>query len=160
MILRRAFYWWQFPAALVLPAWLLVGWGIFGSGGWSFLGLIILCPVLFIALIAVALIIFARSGVRSARAVSWRDVGLLAAWHASIVAFGFFTPASGWVAVAGILLGLAAFWITLGELFSDTSRRIQATFEAYEQAARPQEVRQPPADGGEYIVIEESHKQS
>jgi hypothetical protein len=158
MILRRAFYRWQFLAAVILPAWVLIGWGIFGSGGWTFLGLLILCPVLFVALGAVAGIIFARGSVRADRAVSWRDVALLAAWHAAIVGFGFFGPATGWFAVLGILIGLAALWTSVWELITETSRRLKETLDAYQQAANPQQVRSPRdgfEDGGEFIVIEE-----
>ena len=64
-------------------------------------GLLILCPILFVAMLAVGGIIVARRSVRETRAVSWYDVGLLAAWHASIVAFGCFIPGSpSWIAVA------------------------------------------------------------
>ena len=159
MILRRAFYWWLFPSAVILPAWLLIGWAIFGSGGWAFLGLLIACPILFIAMLAVGGIISARKSVRDARAVSWYDVGLLAAWHIAIIAFGFFvTGASSWIAVIGILLGLATFWVSLWELLVETRERVQVTFDAYERAAQPDQVRRPDpgfVDGGEYIVIEE-----
>ena len=159
MILRRAFYWWLFPSAVVLPAWLLIGWAIYGNGGWSFLGLLIACPILFIAMLAIGGIISARKSVRDARAVSWYDVGLLAAWHVSIIVFGFYIPgASGWIAVLGILLGLATFWVSLWQLLVETRARVQLTFDAYERAAQPDQMRPPQAgavDGGEYIVIEE-----
>jgi hypothetical protein len=159
VILRRAFYWWLFPSAVVLPAWLLIGWAIFGGGGWTFLGLLIACPVLFIAMLAIGGIVYARGSVREHRAVSWYDVGLLAAWHASIIAFGCFIPgAAGWIAVLGILLGLAMFWVSLWELLAETRARVQLTFDAYERAAGGGGVGGRDAgsvDGGEYIVIEE-----
>ncbi|NEN06686.1 hypothetical protein G3T36_12490 [Diaminobutyricibacter tongyongensis] len=159
MILRRAFYWWLFPSAVILPAWLLVGWAIFGGGGWTFLGLLIACPVLFIAMLVIGGIVRARRSVRDAKAVSWYDVGLLAAWHLSIIAFGFFIAGvSGWIAVLGILLGLATFWVSLWELLVETRERVQQTFDAYERAAQPGAMGRPDpgvVDGGEYIVIEE-----
>lgn len=159
MILRKAFYWWLFPSAVILPVWLLIGWAIFGSGGWSFIGLLILCPVLFIAMLAIGGIIMARKTVRDTRAVSWWDVGLIGAWHASIVAFGCFIPGvMSWLAVLGILLGLAAFWVSLWQLVTEARMRVQQTFEAYERAAQPQQVRRPEAlfeEGSEVIVIEE-----
>lgn len=159
MFIRKAFYRWLFPSAVVLPVWLLIGWAIFHPTGWAFVGLLVLCPILFLALLAVGGIISARKTVRDAKAVSWYDVGLLAAWHATIVVFGCFLPgATGWLAVLGILLGLAAFWVSLWELVTEARMRVKQTFEAYERAAQQQQVNRPPAgftDGGEFIVIEE-----
>ncbi len=159
MILRRAFFWWLFPSAVILPAWLLIGWAAFGGGGWAFLGLLIACPILFIAMLAIGGIIRARGSVREQRAVSWTDVGLLAAWHIAIIAFGFYIPGvSGWIAVLGILVGLATFWVSLWELLTETRVRVQMTFDAYERAAQQQQFGRPDpgsVDGGEYIVIEE-----
>lgn len=157
MILRRPFYWWLFPSAVILPAWLLIGFAIFGSGGWTFLGLLIACPILFIAMLAIGGIIYARRSVRDAKAVSWYDVGLLAAWHASIVAFGCFIPgATGWIAVLSVLLGLATFWVSLWELLAETRARVQLTFDAYERAAQSDA---GIVEGGEYIVIEERREE-
>lgn len=160
VIIRKAFYWWLFPSAVVLPAWLLVGWAAFNQGsGWSFLGLLVLCPILFVAMLVVGGIVMARRRVREQRAVSWRDVGLLAAWHLSIIGFGFFVPgATGWFAVLGILLFVATFWVTVWELLRETRERVQLTFEAYQRAAQPRQVPNPAGasvDDGEYIVIEE-----
>lgn len=160
VIIRKAFYWWLFPSAVVLPAWLLVGWAAFSKGsGWSFLGLLLLCPILFVAMLVVDGIVMARRSVRERRAVSWYDVGLFAAWHVAIIAFGFFPPgATGWLAVIGILLFVAIFWVVLWELLTETRARVQQTFDAYQRAAQPREVPKPEGDvvdGGEYIVIEE-----
>lgn len=136
MIIRKAFYWWLFPAAVILPVWLLIGWAVFGSGGWTLLGLLILCPVIFLSQLAVAGIIVARRSVRESRAVSWYDVAFLTAWHAAIVAFGCFVPgATSFYAVMGIILALVAFWVSLGELVAETRTRVRRTFEAYERVA-------------------------
>ncbi len=159
MFIRKAFYWWLFPSAVVLPAWLLIGWAAFSQGsGWSFLGLLVLCPILFIAMLVVSGIAMARRSVRQRRAVSWWDVLVFGLWHLSIIGFGFFVPvATGWFAVLGILLFIAAFWVVMWELLTETRTRVQATFAAYERAARPQVPAEPavPVDDGEYIVIEE-----
>jgi hypothetical protein len=96
--------------------------------------------------------------VRDDRAVSWTDVGLLAVWQIAIIAFGFYIPGvSSWIAVLGILIGLATFWITLWELLVETRARVQVTFDAYERAAQQQfgSADTTAVDGGEYIVIEE-----
>ena len=162
MIIRKAFSWWLFPAAVVLPVWLLIGWAAFSRGsGWTFFGLLILCPVLFVAMLVIAGLIVARGSVRRERAVSWYDVGLLAPWHASIIAFGFYPPGvTPWLAVLGVLLFVATFWVVLWELVTETRARVQRTFDAYQRAAQPQ---MPPAtdefaDDAEVIVIEERHE--
>ena len=161
MIIRKAFYWWLFPSAVVLPVWLLIGWAAFSQGsGWSFLGLLILCPILFLAQLAVSGITVARRSARDVRAVSWRDVALLTGWHASVIAFGFFPAgASGWLAVLAVVFFLGTFWLVLWELVTDMRARVQETFAAYERAAQPQQVRrpEPPLDSVEYIVVEERH---
>ncbi|ODA89915.1 hypothetical protein ATY41_11745 [Leifsonia xyli subsp. xyli] len=160
MIIRKAFYWWLFPSAVVLPTWLLVGWAAFHTGsGWSFLGLLLLCPLLFLALLAIGGMLAARKSVRAARAVSWYDVGLLASWNAALVAFGFFPgAAAGWLAVAGVLLFLGLFWLGLWELVAELRGRVGETSAASERAAQPQRVRRDPgmsAGDAEVIVIEE-----
>lgn len=161
MIIRKAFYWWLFPSAVVLPVWLLIGWAAFSQGsGWSFVGLLILSPILFLAQLAVGGIIVARRSAREPRAVSWPDVALLTAWHAAVIAFGLFPAgASGWLAVAAVIFFLGTFWLVLWELVTDMRARVQQTFEAYERAAQPQQVRRPDVaqDSVEYIVVEERH---
>lgn len=160
VIIRKAFYWWLLPSAVVLPVWLLIGWAAFHEGsGWSFLGLLMLCPALFLALLAIGGILIARRSVREAKAVSWYDVGLLACWHVSVIAFGFFPAgATAWLAVAGVLFFLAAFWVGLWELVTEMRLRVSQTYAAYEQAAQPQQVRRPEgtfAQDAEVIVVEE-----
>ncbi|WP_025157462.1 hypothetical protein [Leifsonia aquatica] len=161
MIIRKAFYWWLFPSAVVLPVWLLIGWAAFSAGsGWSFVGLLILCPVLFLAQLAVAGVTVARRSARDVRAVSWPDVGLLTAWHAAVIAFGFFPAgATGWLAVAAVVFFLGTFWLVLGELVTDMRARVQQTFAAYERAAQAPQVPRPEPhyDSVEYIVVEERH---
>ena len=160
MIIRKAFYWWLFPAAVVLPVWVLVGWAAFSQGsGWSFLGLLVLCPILFVAMLIVGGIVMARRSVREKRAVSWWDVALFTAWHLSIVGFGFVVPGlTGWFAVAGILLFIGTFWVAVWQLLTETRSRVQQTFAAYERAAQPKPTEHSASDAvdaGEYIVIEE-----
>lgn len=161
MIFRKALYWWLFPSAVVLPVWVLIGWAAFNQGsGWSFLGLLVLCPILFVALIAVGGIMMARKSVRDARAVSWLDTGLLAGWSASIIAFGFFPAgATGWLAVLGVLFFLAIFWLGLWELVSEARARVQVSYAAYQRVANPQKPDRPQSarveDDADVIIIEE-----
>ncbi|SFN52487.1 hypothetical protein [Mycetocola miduiensis] len=159
MILRRAFRIWMLIAAVALPIWPLVGWGIFGGGGWQFLVLIIAMPILFITMAAVAGLIWARPTVRRERAVSWLDVGILTLWHASVIGFGLFGPSSNAFAVLGVLAGLAAFWVVLWEFFTDARDRARETMAEFERmAARPTRRSTAPLarDGEELIVIEET----
>ncbi|WP_431220991.1 hypothetical protein [Leifsonia xyli] len=160
VFIRKAFYWWLFPSAVVLPVWLLIGWAAFNQGsGWTFLGLLVMCPILFVGMLVVDGILVARKSVRERRAVSWWDVVLLAAWHLSIIGFGFFVPgASGWFAVAGILLFIGMFWLAVWELLRETRVRVQQTFAVYERIAQPPQeeaAERTTIDHGEYIVIEE-----
>lgn len=113
MVIRRAFYYWQFPAAVVLPLWLLIGWGFFADSGWTFLFVLIYSPALFIAQIGVGALIALRSAVRGERAVSWTDVAVLACWHATIIGLGFFGATADLFAVLSVLAFLLAFWMSV-----------------------------------------------
>ena len=157
MIIRRAFRTRMVIAAVALPIWPLIGWGIFGGGGWQFLGLLISMPILFVAMMAVAGLIWARPTVRRERAVSWADVGVLTLWHASVIGFGLFGTWSNAFAVLGVIVGLAAFWLVLWEFFTDARDRARETLAEFEQmAARPSNPNLPGIrDGEELIVIRE-----
>lgn len=137
MIIRRAFYYWQFIAAFVLPLWLVIGWPIFGAGGWQVLGVVLGAIILGVALLIIALLFFARKEVRVERAVSWADVGVLSLWHATIIAVGFYASSASWLSVAMVVIGICAFWFALWELFTAARRRMQAMMDLIEQTAQP-----------------------
>lgn len=120
MRMRRAFGSWQFLAAFILPAWVLLGYGIFGgSSGWTILGLLIAAPILAVALAVVASIVAFRVTVRPTKTPSWPDVAVLGAWHASIVWFGFF-PSGAWtIGVFSVVIGIGAFWYAVTRFFRD-----------------------------------------
>jgi hypothetical protein len=122
MWLRRLFFRWLFPAAVVLPVWLLVGWGVFQAGGWAFLWvLFIAIPSVAIGQTLLTLLVRARASVRAERAVSWWDVAAFGVWHALIIATGFFNAA--WFApvlVLAIVAALAVFWVSLTQLWRET----------------------------------------
>ncbi|MCD2442436.1 hypothetical protein LQ757_09135 [Agromyces sp. SYSU K20354] len=168
MLLRRLFYRWQFIAIIALPVWLLVGWAVFGSGGWGTLGLAIVVPVAFIALGIVALLVNARPTVRAERAVSWIDVGVLGAWHASIIATGFYGSGGAWFAVFAVIGAIAAFWFSLWQLISDGAQRMKASMAEFERLAAQQQgapggpagaggssTGGGPDDDGEVIIVHE-----
>lgn len=166
MLFRRAFLRWLVAAAVVLPIWLGVGWAVFGGGGWGTLGLVIAVPVAFIALAVVALLVWIRPTVRSQRAVSWTDVAVIGAWHASIIGIGFYGQGATFFSVLAILLAVGAFWSAVWQLISDGARRVQATMTEFERLAAQQTgsvpgrdaaagttTRRPPFDDGDDDVI-------
>lgn len=165
MLIRRAFYRWQFIAAIVLPVWLLIGYAIFGSSGWGVIGLMFATPIAFISLGVVALLIAARPDVRRDKAVDWADVAVLGVWHLLIIAAGVYGPTGITFAILAMIGAIAAFWYAVWRLLSDGARRVRATMEEYERIATsggapgagiPGETgARRPADGGEVIVIRE-----
>ncbi|WP_343924310.1 MFS transporter [Rhodoglobus aureus] len=135
MMIRRAFYYWQFIAVIVLPLWVLVGRGIFGSSvGWDFVLFLLLCPILAFALLAIAGLTTARKSVRSQRSVSWIDAGVLAAWHAVIIAYGFVDAPL--LAALIVVVGVAGFWIALWQLVTETRNRFNTLVEGFERDAQ------------------------
>lgn len=118
---RKAFGSWFFAAAVVLPLWVLVGYGVFGgSSGWTVLGLLILTPILALALLVVAFLVAFRPSLRGDRGPEPRDIIVIGAWHLSIIAFGFFPTGAWLVGLVGIVLGLASFWFSLGRLVTSS----------------------------------------
>ncbi|MFG6445423.1 MFS transporter permease [Microbacterium sp. P06] len=122
MWLRRLFFRWLFPAAIVLPLWLLVGWGVFQAGGLAFLWvLFIAIPSVLIGQTLLSLLVRARGTVRAERAVSWWDVLAFSVWHALIIATGFYD--STWFALTLVLAIVAAvgvFWVSLAQLWRES----------------------------------------
>lgn len=132
MFLRRAVYYWQLAAVLLLPLWLFVGWGIWGGSAWTFFGVVVAAPILFVALLIVTLVIYGRAEVREHNALSWTDVGILAVWHASIIGFGCFGSTASLFAVLTAVFGLTAFWVALWELVRSVTRKARATLKEFE----------------------------
>ncbi|WP_210480842.1 hypothetical protein [Naasia sp. SYSU D00948] len=155
MVVRRAFFYWQFAAVVALPAWLLLGWAIWGSAG-DFAGIAIATPFLVLALLGVAGVTFARKSVRSTRAVSWIDVAAAGLWHVFVIATGFFGPGTAAFAALSVATGILAFWAAAWQLVDETRRRVKKVFETIERAAVPYQPRRTPIDAGEYIVVKPS----
>lgn len=137
MFVRKAFLYWQFAAVIVLPLWLVVGWPIFGAGGWKVLGVFLGAVVLGFGLATVAGLIYARKDVRVTRAVSWPDVGVLALWHALIIAVGFYAESAPLLSIAVIIVGAGAFWLAVWELYTAARRRVRAVMTEIELASQP-----------------------
>ncbi len=143
MLLRKAFFYWQFVAVVLLPAWLVIGWPIFGAGGWRVLGVFFGAVVLGFWLLTVSLLIYARREVRTTRAVSWPDVGALAVWHALIIAVGFYAEVAPLLSILMILVGAGVTWLVGWELYVAARRRVRAVMDEIELAAQPRDIRQP-----------------
>ena len=148
----------MFIASVALPIWPLIGWGLFGDDGWDFLGLVIAMPILFLALMAVSALIYARPTVRREKAVAWWDIAILTLWHVFIVGFGLFGPNTSTFAVLGVLTGIAAFWYAVWAFFTDATKRAKEALAEFEQmATAPSQRRVPPAGSqqstGEPVII-------
>lgn len=121
MWLRQAFYRWLFPAAVVLPLWLLIGWGVFNAGGWAFLWvLFIAIPSVFLGQIVLTMLVRARPSVRETRAVSWWDVGGFGLWHVLTIAVGCYPQT--WFAlllVGAIATAVGLSWLMLWQLWNE-----------------------------------------
>lgn len=130
MWLRRAFYRWLFPAAVVLPLWMLIGWGVFQAGGWVFLWvLFVAIPSVLIGQVAMTLLVRARPSVRTSRAVSWLDVAGFTVWHLLVIAVGCFIEA--WfplLLTAAIVAGLGLVWLCMRQLRREMSALVTPGF--------------------------------
>jgi hypothetical protein len=149
MLLRRIFYRWQVIAAFVLPLWLVVGEAIIGGSAGAALGLLILVPLMGVAMLAVAGLIYARRSVRSSRAVSWPDLGVLAAWHACVIVAAFEGPGASIFGALGFIVALGAFWLAIWELVTETRRRVSAVMETLARTAMPPQVPHTGAAGAQ-----------
>lgn len=156
MLLRRLFYRWQFLAAIALPGWLLVGWGVFGGSGWVFPLLLVGAALLAASLAIVSGLMRARGSVRRDRALSWWDVAILAAWHAAVIGLGFFGPTTALFTVLGITIGLAGFWYSLAALLRETGRAWRAGVTGYLDEQTRLAYRRPPGPDGDVYVVREN----
>ncbi|WP_052460543.1 hypothetical protein [Microbacterium gorillae] len=121
MGVRRVFYRWLLPAAFVLPLWLFLGWLIFSRSGLALIPtLVVFMPAVFVAQLALTLIVRTRPSVRAEKAVSWADVGAFTAWHVLTIAVGVWPPLFGLVLALAIVAALGTFWLTLWELWTDS----------------------------------------
>jgi len=159
MWLRQAFFRWLIPAAFVLPLWLFIGWIVFGASPWALLWVLVSAPIVFVWQLVVALLVRARGTVRAERAVSWTDAAVLGAWHILVIALGVF-DGRWWWPVLGltILVGVAALWAGLSQLWRETGPRVSllrtATGVGYVPPPREEPTRR--AGHEEIIVIREN----
>lgn len=159
MWLREAFFRWLFPAAFVLPLWLVIG-GLVFQAGWGMLWvLFIAVPSVFLGQLLLAVLTRSRASVRAVRAVSWWDVAGFTAWHGLTIAVGcFIEGAFGWLLTGAIVVGIALIWLQLWQLWNEargSGARIRETI-AWSSIRDPEEPAAP-ARQHDVIVVRESH---
>src|SRR3954449_9109600 len=152
MLVRKAFYYWQFAAVAVLPAWLLIGWALWGQAG-SFAAVAISTPFLVLALLGVLGLTVARQSVRQTRTVSWLDVGVAGAWHVFVIATGLFGVATAAFAALSVAAGIIAFASSGWQLVDETRKRVRRVFETFQGGAVAYRPKQQTLDAGEYVVL-------
>lgn len=151
MWLRRSLFFAQFPLAIALPAWVFVTRGILADGvGTQLVAYAFICPIITLALGAIAAVIVARKEVRLERAISWHDAEWQGAIWVLLFAYGFV----GWplFAVLVTLLIIAGFWFEVFELFNETRARMKT-------ALQVGPVRASSRYRGDVVVIEPSDDQ-
>jgi hypothetical protein len=150
MVIRRAFFVWQFAAAVVLPLWVLLGYALWGGGAGGLVAVTLLTPLLVIAQLGLAALLSARASVRRARALGWADVAVIAVLSLAVVGLGFFGPAMTWFAVLAVAAVLGGYWLAIAELVTEVRTRMRATLASLGYEPQPAHT---PIDAGEYIVI-------
>lgn len=120
-MLRRLFFRWLLPASLALPAWMLVGWAIFGRNGWGLLWVLLMAvPGVLITQLILTLLTRSRPSVRAERAVSWLDVAGFTVWHVLTILVGcFIDGAFPWLLTAAIVVAVALLWTQLWQLWGE-----------------------------------------
>ena len=141
MWLRKAFYWVQIVAVVLVPLWIAVAVAIApDSLGAQTVFAFIAWPSLLVGMAVVLGITWARKSVRSARTLSWLDVAALATWYAVAIAYGV-VLAAGLPVAAGLLGGalmlvsIAVFALAIWQLVVAARRRVQTVFASLDQSA-------------------------
>jgi len=156
MILRRALYYAQFGAAVVLPLWIFISKGIIDDGlGWDIVVYLFVCPALFVFMLAIAGIMMSRKSVRSAKALSWYDTGVLLVLYAALIAMGFVA----WpvLAIVVVLALIGGFWLAVWESITEARERFRGFVDDINDQARgttalPTEARVLPTDARVIVI--------
>ena len=127
MFYRRALFYWQFTAAILLPVWVVIGQGVFGAtDGWDIVLYIVLGIILGVSMLVVAGLTMARKSVRDTRTVSPQDALVLSGWHLAIIGYGFYSQPL--LAAVIVILTTVAFWSALWQVFTETRARVKNAF--------------------------------
>ncbi|MEV7620649.1 MFS transporter permease [Microbacterium sp. NPDC089321] len=159
MVLRQLFFRWLLPASLVLPAWMLVGWAIFGRNGWGLLWVLLMAiPGVLVTQLVLTLLTRSRPSVRAERAVSWLDVAGFGVWHVLTILVGcFIDGAFPWLLTAAIVTAVALLWLQLWQLWNEArgaGARLRETI--VWSTLTPSQHAERAAGEPDVIVIEES----
>jgi hypothetical protein len=151
MWFRRAILKATIPAAIVLPLWILVMQGIVaGPSAGTYLALVIVCPVLFVAMIVIAVLLRVRKSTRTSGALTWRDATVAVVFWLALVASGLFSfPA---LAVLDVVLLVGVFWLSAWELLDESRTRLKTFVDA--MTVVPSQSSYIPPSRGETIIIE------
>ncbi|MFJ4045098.1 MFS transporter permease [Microbacterium sp. NPDC089987] len=159
MDLRRLFFRWLLPASLALPAWMLIGWAIFGQSGWALLWVLLMAvPGVLVTQLVLTLLTRSRPSVRAERAVSWLDVAGFAVWHVLTILVGFFIDgAFPWLLAAAIVAAIGLFWMQVWQLWNEArgaGARLRETLTW--STIAPQQRSDRASDEPGVVIIEES----
>jgi hypothetical protein len=135
--LRRALHRWQPVAVVVLPAWLLVGWALFGTGGWELLLVVIAAGALGVGLLVALGLVRARRSVRESRAVSALDAAVLGVLTLAVIGTGTYSAISTWCAVVAVLAAVALVALAVRQLVTEARQRMQDVLAVIERDAQP-----------------------
>jgi len=135
-MILRGIYRWQLLAIFALPLWLVVGWSIFGHGGWGIIGLFLAVPITAVSLALVTFLTRIRPSVRVERTLSWRDLPALALWHGSLFGLGFYGSTGMLFVLLGLLGALCSFWFAVRALVHDGGRRMSDTVAEHRRTTR------------------------
>ncbi len=156
--LRRALFRWQLFAVPVLPLWLLVGFGLFGSGAGAFFLVFFGAVVLFVFLGALAGLTRLRPAVRETRALGGWDAAATMAFHLAVVGLGFFGAFGPAFGIAAVVFGLCTFWLTVGGLVREWRGRVVGAVARASAGSGFATTARGALDDGEIVVVREPRR--
>lgn len=143
MWLRRAFYYLQPAAILLVPGWIVAARALATVDlGAQDIIVFLAWPLLAFAMIVVLGLTWARRSVRVSRALSWTDVAALTAWYATGVAYGAFIAAgsrtgSGLLGGLLLLVSIGVVGLAVWQLLQAARRRVQTVLAGLDRSAIP-----------------------
>ena len=167
MLFRRAFYWVQIAAIVLLPLWIIVARSVAARSFGALDVLVFLSwPALAIAMVATLGITWARKSVRSTRTLSWQDVAALSTWYVVAIAFGAFIAVSsqlgtGLTGGLLVLVTIGVMWVATWQLVAAARKRVKTVLASLDYTAIPAgnyEASRFGPDDGRVIRIEQSER--
>lgn len=150
MVLQRVMARLQPALTVLLPLWLFFGGGFRAQSGWQVLALGIGAPVLFIALIVLALLIFLRPGRRPGH-FDWVDVVVVIVVDILVVVASMLGDLAWLSFLMLAVAGVGAIALSGWRLVQAGRQSVQQMRERFQPRT---EISGETIDGGEYTVIE------